>query len=97
MNWNYRIIRQEDEMGGHKVYGICEVYYDEEGNVDLWTEPVELYFEEDKIDMLIQLVKAFMKPTLEEKDGHLFYEKAKPACGDQVPAGFSIRATEADE
>ncbi len=96
MNWNYRIIRQDDEYGD-KVYGICEVYYDEEGNVDLWTEPVEMYFEEDKLDMLILLITAFMKPTLEEKDGHLFYEKAKPACGDKELKGFSIRAADADE
>ncbi len=103
MTWNHRVIRQkatpqEAAVSGEEyVYSIREVFYDEEGHVDLWSNAIEMYFEDDKIDMLIYLMEAFMKPTLEEKDGHLFYEKAKPASGDQVPAGFSIRAAEADE
>ena len=32
MSWNYRVIFQDD------CYSIHEVYYDDEGNIESWTE-----------------------------------------------------------
>jgi hypothetical protein len=82
MTWNYRIIRQKDEYG-ESAYGICEVFYDEEGNAELWTGPVELYFDGDKVDFLAQILNAFVQPTLEERNEQLFTEAHQPPCRDK--------------
>jgi hypothetical protein len=53
MSWNYRVILQDD------YYSIHEVYYDDDGNIESWTEqPVGIGGE-----------------TLEELKGDLEYYK----------------------
>lgn len=67
MPWNYRMMRQvcHDEI----IYGIHEVYYDENGNVKNWTVNVlgpkgETY--EDFIADFEHWMAAFDKPLLDE-------------------------------
>ena len=38
MSWNHRIMRVMSDDGNTAHYGIYEVYYDDEGNVEGWTE-----------------------------------------------------------
>ena len=53
MSWNYRIIKHED------YYGLHEVYYDDEGEVDAWTlEP--LWVGDDIKDLQDSLETAWM-------------------------------------
>jgi hypothetical protein len=41
MYWDYRIIKHDTEKSGHLA--VHEVYYDDKGNVEAWTEdPVDL-------------------------------------------------------
>ena len=66
MSWNYRIMKYEDGS-----LGIHEVFYDEEGDVQGWTEnAVSVYGEdihelESSYDLMMQ---AFSKPILEYND-----------------------------
>jgi hypothetical protein len=41
MTWDYRIIKHDTVKSGH--FAIHEVYYDDKGNVEAWTEePIEI-------------------------------------------------------
>lgn len=74
--WNYRLMRRvylnpitnlEDV-----VYGIYEVYYDEQGNPDGWSEHPENVSSEsvDGIQWQVEKFKeALIKPMLEYNDG----------------------------
>ncbi|MET3878841.1 hypothetical protein [Chitinophaga sp. OAE865] len=37
MSWNYRVMKRKNKSGEYE-FGIYEVYYDEEGNIESWTE-----------------------------------------------------------
>ena len=36
-HWNYRVMKRRNGLGGYE-YGIYEVYYDDNGNIEGWTE-----------------------------------------------------------
>ncbi len=67
-HWNYRILSTED-AGGNAAYQINEVYYDEHGRIQSWTnEPVSPFGErwsELRADVQHYL-SAFRKPVLKE-------------------------------
>ena len=69
MTWNYRIIHYKD--GG---YGLHEVFYNEEGSIDGWTEqPIDFVCGEDEgpkgvIGGLELASIDSSLPVLEEKD-----------------------------
>ncbi len=69
-HWNYRIIKKEILESEEKAYQIHEVYYDEQGNIEGWTEspisPFGATPEELREDIRYQL-NAFRKPILKEK------------------------------
>ena len=64
MTWNYRILHEGDE------YWIGEVYYNEDGRPDAYTEwPEQIaegYFDraEDIITVVTQLARAIKEPVL---------------------------------
>jgi len=67
MSWNYRVVKKKFE-NGFCDYSIYEVYYDEFGNIKMWSaEPVTLEaFENTKdINNNLKLIrKALNRPTL---------------------------------
>lgn len=71
MWWNNRVVRKEVRHGGKSwsLYSIHEVYYADDGTIELWTQnPVNLgdYESVDDLKGTLELVqKAFDKPVLE--------------------------------
>ena len=67
MTWNKRIIRRESPLGA--VFSIHEVFYDDKGKVDGWTE-APVYLDGDDLDDLkldfFLTANAFLKPVLVE-------------------------------
>lgn len=66
--WNYRVIKSQDPIDG-VTFKIHEVYYDESGEIEMWTErPTVL--EEGSMESLKTTLKhmldATRKPPLEE-------------------------------
>ena len=69
MSWNYRCIRDDVTADRpHDVYGIHECYYDDDGNIDMWTtDPVTLGHCESTseiVGMLGDCRAALCKPVL---------------------------------
>jgi hypothetical protein len=56
--WNYRVIAQEDPEFGEVVYGIHEVFYDDEGSIDGWTKAPVPFLADSKVGLLDALAKA---------------------------------------
>ena len=69
MIWNYRVIAQEDETGA-LVYGVHEVYYDDENHqICAWSaEPIVLCADSYKTlkSMKDNYLLAYTKPVLIE-------------------------------
>ena len=70
MSWNYRVLRYApaDSKFAPYVYGIHEVYYDEQGAVKGWTEePVAaLGLDEDDLKWRLgEMLSAFDKTVLD--------------------------------
>lgn len=72
--WNYRVIKKEYPLpksmgdGYEYVYEIREVYYDEDGKIQSWTEePVGPTGndEKDLLGSMILMMNAFREPVLE--------------------------------
>ncbi|WP_285644998.1 hypothetical protein [Pseudomonas sp. NBRC 100443] len=66
--WNYRVLMRHDTIEG-EIYEIHEVYYDENGDISMWTEhPAELSegSVEDLRDTLKHMLDALRKPPLRE-------------------------------
>lgn len=66
--WNYRVIKSQNPIEG-ETFKVHEVYYDESGEIEMWTErPVEL--EEGSMESLETALKGMLdatrKPLLEE-------------------------------
>ena len=73
MTWNHRVIKKQDNLA-NVYYEIHEVYYDNKGNPDGWTEnPVTPYGNnlEDLHGELAYLLTALDKPVMEIVDGKL--------------------------
>lgn len=74
MTWNYRIFLTKSNDPQLNSYGIHEVYYDDEGKPEMFTEnPVGTYWYVDEgLDagksILSAMLLAFEKPILTEKD-----------------------------
>jgi len=62
MTWNYRIIHHNED---ESYYGLHEVYYDENGAIDGWTEDA-LIVGDTKDEILETL--AMMKSDIEKHD-----------------------------
>jgi hypothetical protein len=69
--WNYRVIRKDEDKTGTASYQIHEVYYQENGVIDGWTEmpvqPCGNTCEELREDIRFFL-KAFQRPVLAAKE-----------------------------
>ena len=70
-HWNYRIVKIGDD--GDELlapYGLCEVYYTEDGEIYGATEaPVDIWLDSPQdLDILITIIGAFNKPALEFVD-----------------------------
>ena len=70
MSWNYRIMRRE--QAGDKpttLYGLVEAYYDEDGNLDGWTDSkIGWYDTTDELinDLFVMLRDAWRRPALDK-------------------------------
>jgi len=70
MTWNYRVIDlTEQAVDGELLYGIVEVYYDEQGNPEGYTDPFILGDSLQELEESLQMMfKSIQKPTLNPKD-----------------------------
>jgi hypothetical protein len=69
-HWNYRVMRRK--RGDEILYGLHEVFYDEEGNTDGWTEnPVDVFADspEELKQTLLWMQIALTKPILDYDEG----------------------------
>lgn len=67
MHWNHRVMAHTDDMG-ETYYTIHEVYYDDSGQPDSWTEksvPALGYSLDELRGELEQMLAATYKPTLD--------------------------------
>lgn len=69
MTWNYRIIKHDIKTPTY--FAIHEVYYDDRGNIDNWTEaPIEI-IGESKLDIIKNLkliARDTEQPVLKESE-----------------------------
>ncbi|MEL7561233.1 hypothetical protein [Stutzerimonas chloritidismutans] len=92
--WNYRVIKSQDPIEG-ATFKIHEVYYDQSGEIEMWTErPVVL--EEGSMESLETTLKymldATRKPPLEEAsiDGKIRLVPVSSSTPDQdLPSHIS--------
>ena len=73
MNWNHRVVNCPSENGGDDLYTFKEVYYDDEGKPDAYSDPFMCGDDLDELRLLLQrLEKALGEPVLHETDfgGH---------------------------
>lgn len=81
--WNYRVVcRAEDD---EFVYEIREVYYNEDGSIEGWTErgstPAGNTIEELRSDLAKMVGAAFNKPALQEIPARLIEDdEGKQEC-----------------
>ena len=70
MSWNYSVIRKQNESGEYE-FGIYEVYYDDTGNINGWTEmPLTptCASENDLQHELTIIMEAFKKETPDDNN-----------------------------
>ncbi len=85
--WNYRVIKEEFPEHNEDSYQIHEVYYDDDGKIEGWTQspvaPCGYTFEELREDIRYQLI-AFRKPILKmnEAGNKLRPDEIKPAINE---------------
>ncbi len=68
--WNYRVIHKYHEEDETHTYHIHEVFYDENGSIEMWTESAVKPFGETPSELredIRYFIKAFQKPILIEK------------------------------
>lgn len=68
MSWNYRVLPYGEGMFAH--FAICEVYYDEKGNLAWYTQPVPACGDdlEELAVCLNRMREALTKPILTPED-----------------------------
>jgi hypothetical protein len=74
MSWNYRIIATASKLNSYHEYSIHEVYYDENGIINSWTENSVGAHGDSKQELqedLQRMLKASTLPVLKEIDGKL--------------------------
>jgi hypothetical protein len=76
MTWNYRIMRH---YGEETFYAIHEVYYDDNGTVEWWTEKAEVISDtvEGILEVLSMMHDASLKDILDYETAAPFNEKEK--------------------
>lgn len=63
MSWNYRVV--ETEECGIKLYGLHEVYYDDDGKIKSWTQKPSIVCDTENFsDFMEKLRGATEKDTL---------------------------------
>lgn len=70
-HWNYRVMRIA-HLDKNEEYGIFEVYYDANGNVEGWTENASRIYTDnlEEIKRTLDLMsRALNKPILDYKSG----------------------------
>jgi hypothetical protein len=68
--WNHRVIHRYDEKHDVHTYRIHEVYYDDDGSIEGWTEKAMAPVGETPAQLredIRHLMKAFQKPILTEQ------------------------------
>ena len=91
MNWNYRVIRTYHSKTREYTFQIHEVYYKENGDIELWTTEKMAPFGSTLKELLsshTMMKSAFRKPILKEvtrtkivKGVRTKYSKLVPASG----------------
>lgn len=76
MTWNYRIMRHVAKHKGveYTHYALHEVYYDEKGKPELWTEVNGTPLVADTPEELIDVLKMMLKDAENCKEDILDYE-----------------------
>ena len=69
MTWNYRLVKTV-HASGDAEYHVCEMYYDEKGNIESWSDPIPPYGEtpEELEDDLRRMLGALSRPVLLASD-----------------------------
>lgn len=73
MYWNHRVMKKQDE------YGIVEVYYDEDGSIEIWTSVFVAPYGEDVEELrenIEQMLNCLNKPILDEAELNSAIEKS---------------------
>jgi len=69
MNWNHRVMNCPSENGGDDYITFKEVFYDDEGKPNLYTEPFMGADTKQGLEELVaRLSKALEQPMLHEKN-----------------------------
>lgn len=74
VTWNYRVLHRQARLGSgdgevQDVFAVVEVYYDDNGNIISWTDPVSVGGYDDVEHLrtdLAMLSQALLKATLIE-------------------------------
>ena len=67
MNWNHRVMNCPSENGGDDLYVFKEVFYDDNGKPEAYSEPFMCGDDLDELRLLLQrLEKALSEPVLHE-------------------------------
>ncbi len=97
--WNHRVIHRYNEEHDSHTYHIHEVYYDDDGSIEGWTEKAMEPFGETPAELredIRHFIKAFQKPILTEKvkDGKeiLILDEDAPEINQGHYAEFLDRA-----
>ena len=62
MSWSYRVMRYKNRDGDYG-YAFTEAYYDNEGTVDGWTEPVDVTTD-TREEFVRRVMRALSEPVL---------------------------------
>lgn len=73
MTWNYRIVHEVKTVRGitDETFSIHEVYYNDDGNIDLWSvDPIEPQgcSADDLMEDLCHMMEALTHPVLEKSE-----------------------------
>ena len=80
MHWNHRVVRSWDEAFGTETFEICEVYYDNDGNVIGHTEAISLVGNtmQELAEQLALMIECIDKPVIESlEDNDMAWNKRK--------------------
>jgi len=63
MSWNHRVMKYKSKFGD-EVYGITEVFYDEDDKPDGWAEPPQPVWADTREQLVGYVLSALGKPVL---------------------------------
>ena len=70
-HWNYRVIRKHHTESDSVTYHVHEVYYRDDGKIDVWTQEPVAHMGETVAELredIRYFLRAFRSPILEEQD-----------------------------